>query len=506
MKRDPLSIIKEYVRSDKPQVRKNALTALRVIGSKESVTELINIALHDEEKDVRDRAEEELMRVTIDNAPIVNSLIGETLKDEGRQKPSYALLGRLRSKGVSLNIPPFPLLSRIKWAAVLVTQLYPVRHFRFRVRTLLPAFFGALVGILFTGFMLGQFANIVPDVRLNTEEYLILFIISIVITLLLTLVASQRSISINLYADRLAGSIVQTIGVMIGPFILYSIVLQSYSFFFHGEFTIKELVMMVMIAPLFVAGVRMGTIVAFGIFTVPRLNRNTQMVLGAAGGFIVLTVLTSIIEPHIGSEVANVQWILLLPTGFGVARAFAKIDNETIPIGPIIRYGARPLCCVILSAFLIPLIIVMSPIQQVPEMTSNQLSAISGEYAEKEWEIDQIPKTIYFQVSFKQRVKAWLPSQYLGYPWEYLTLDLFTLDLYGARGKIAEGFNPTKIDIELEKGNYSLVVRHRYRNPSLSPEHIYTTLSNRISGREIIRNKIKPFKLNIRLNVEKTKK
>src|SRR5437763_4284889 len=100
--RNPLMIVKEYLQPNEPaQVRKNALTALAVLNVPESWAAITQVALDEPLADVRERAESEIVAVPPDLASQTMEPVIQDLSSPQRQRYAYALLGRLRNRGMS---------------------------------------------------------------------------------------------------------------------------------------------------------------------------------------------------------------------------------------------------------------------------------------------------------------------------------------------------------------------------------------------------------------------
>src|SRR5262249_1914577 len=94
-----LSITREYLRSPDPQIKKNAATALAAIGSRDSIENLIRLALTEPDPKVQTHAEEELSDLKGSRMGRAQAILESSLLDEELSRESFALLGRLRLKG-----------------------------------------------------------------------------------------------------------------------------------------------------------------------------------------------------------------------------------------------------------------------------------------------------------------------------------------------------------------------------------------------------------------------
>src|ERR1700681_3657975 len=161
MASNALDLVEEFVRSDEPQLRKNALTALAVINNEESIRLIVMTALDDVDADVRKRAQDEMFRIhgtgSLDDSPAsdnkmyyrlqLSSRLSRALSEgnENTQQRAYALLGVLRSKGAFMPKPQiswgsdFWLLivfirRRFRLTAGMNPYFYPLRNWPYRIR------------------------------------------------------------------------------------------------------------------------------------------------------------------------------------------------------------------------------------------------------------------------------------------------------------------------------------------------------------------------------------
>ena len=143
--RKPLLIIKEYLEpNEPPQVRKNALSALAALGDAESLTMLAQIALNEPEPQLRDRAEAEISSL----APSTGLQAIQPLLHELKGPETYALLGRLRNRGMTVRLPRMGIVKRLRLAKSLRNLLYPKRGFLFYFRTMKGMSLGVLVAMI----------------------------------------------------------------------------------------------------------------------------------------------------------------------------------------------------------------------------------------------------------------------------------------------------------------------------------------------------------------------
>lgn len=338
-------VMEEFLRSEATQVRKNALTALSLVDDPDSAGLIVITALEDDDPGVRRRAEEESLALDenlLNSARdvIVNAL---TSGDAQKQQRAYALLGRLRSNGITLSTPGMPWGIRMRMAGAMSSFLYPVRSLSFRLRSWQPGLLGSLVGVI--PLMLYMVA-IRSDTKGRTAITMGLAALAVLLVgTVVSVLATQFSTPINLQLRRFAATIVEVLatffislfGLLI-VFIVFSL-LFSGDGRFYGEFGLVLLV--VPLLALFAAIVRLGTILAFGRLTFiqwPRSKtRNWLIQIGVGTAVGMLAVATPIYlifktDAYEGDlQGYRAWWLAAFAVGMGLASSFAKVDREAPP-------------------------------------------------------------------------------------------------------------------------------------------------------------------------------
>ncbi len=109
-----LALMSEMLQSSDFRVRRNALTALASTRSAAAYGRVIQGALRDDDPEVRDHAENEML-VSGNPPPAgLTNALGDALRTEDLGVPTYALIGRLRSRGLSLELPQTSFSRRMK--------------------------------------------------------------------------------------------------------------------------------------------------------------------------------------------------------------------------------------------------------------------------------------------------------------------------------------------------------------------------------------------------------
>src|SRR5262245_42961661 len=206
MNRNPLAVVNEFLRSSDAQLRSNAITALAVIDSDESIAMLVQVAQSDTSASVRQHAEDELIGLTGDSAARAIKVLYAALDDARQQMPTYTLLGRLRSRGFSVTMPTWGMLRRLRLVWAMCSYLYyPTSTWAFRLRTLVPALLGGILG----AFLFGWFLAMTLALQPNSDAFLGILLWGVLVPPVFGVAVSQRSSSINLHVDRIAAFLVE---------------------------------------------------------------------------------------------------------------------------------------------------------------------------------------------------------------------------------------------------------------------------------------------------------
>jgi hypothetical protein len=332
-----LSIMEEFLRSGEPHIRKNALTALSVIKYEESAKLIAQTALEDADAGVRRTAEEEINSL---DESLHESVIQEltkalTGKDPQKQQRAYALLGRLRSKGVNVSEARVPWGSRMRLATSMISYVYPVRTWSLRLRGWKPGLVGTLIGSFF--FVLYIFSALKPQSLRQGLWFALGLLIVLFVGILMAVLATQFTTPINLQLNRPAALLVEVLlsflCVLFGLLILFILMGLTIPDFFYRSGSVW--LILIPFYCVLAATVRVGTIMVFGQFKGKRMNRSAQVMAGTLAGFLVMSIVYFIFwvndafKPDLEGSVA--LWLSSFATAMGLANAFAKIDSEAPP-------------------------------------------------------------------------------------------------------------------------------------------------------------------------------
>jgi len=139
MNNNPLEIIIEFLNSETPQLRRNAMTALANLHDSEAVKYMVQTALTDKDESVRARAEDELANLDEQSLTMLSKDFITRLGDKSESLPAYALLGRLRSRGLQLKLESLNWLRTLYLEFGLFKYVYPKRGWAFYFRSFMPA-------------------------------------------------------------------------------------------------------------------------------------------------------------------------------------------------------------------------------------------------------------------------------------------------------------------------------------------------------------------------------
>jgi len=342
-----LSLIIEYLRSPDAQVRRNALTALGCVPSKEAFREIVRSALVDEDPKVRERAEDEIF--SAGNPPPL--ALVDVLRDQFLPGmlpvPAYTLVGRLRGRGMAIRLPQMSMMRRIK-LSLASRRRHPQQPTANLRRS---AFVGSVIGAV----ALLLYINLTMRVNLGTPAALGLASSAFILPLAIMFFTRQWWSPIQRQPDRLTGGLLEILvlcflGAGIGA-LLQSIFIAIT----HQHATGASIGISLLASALGLGAIRFGTLVAHGCFRGAMLNRIAQISVGFVAATLALTVILANIRR--GQDTSAVLWPLMLPISFGLACAISAVDREsyiTQSAQPIFRRTGRPLAALLLAAMVVP--------------------------------------------------------------------------------------------------------------------------------------------------------
>jgi hypothetical protein len=357
-----LPIVEEFLRSSEPQHRKNALTALTVIGDQESVKIIAETALNDGDAGVRMRAVDKILSLDEKSMAGAMTVLSDALKGAGaseqkrtdreKQERANALLGQLGSRGISVPEIGLPLVTRMRLAMMLNRYIYPVKGWDYHLRTWKAGLAGSAVGVVLAllgttyFFFLSENGSAVLD-----PLFVLLLIVAtgaiVVAAMIVAVCATQLTIPINCYLSRLAALPVEVLIPSVlgfaGAFSFYllldaTLAIQSaLSSGYGNQFMKPAVIILLVFIGLLAGGARCGTILSFGIYDKPKLNWLAEVLAGTTAGFAITGSLLLLLRLEFGlpSEGLWIGAMASLPFALACANAFASVDHEFAPVQPM---------------------------------------------------------------------------------------------------------------------------------------------------------------------------
>ena len=315
-----LALMSEMLQSSDFRVRRNALTALASTRSAAAYGRVIQGALRDDDPEVRDHAENEML-VSGNPPPAgLTNALGDALRTEDLGVPTYALIGRLRSRGLSLELPQTSFSRRMKLGLGLRREDSGLSL----PKLIGSALLGSIValGVLFAYLALIERTITVLDWRSTME----LIGAGLLLPMAVIFVTWSWWRPIQRQPDRLTGALIDlcvlfVVGAAIGLGVFF-----SYVYFSHENATAAALALAIAAGACALDGVRVGTLLAHGFSPRPVWNRMAQILAGSATGTFVLTVIVvkgSELNPAVKFNSLAELWMILLPVLAGLAWVFA---------------------------------------------------------------------------------------------------------------------------------------------------------------------------------------
>lgn len=338
------TIMEEFLRAGTPQIRKNSLTALALLGDDDGARLIATTAIHDEDSSVRDRAAAETVSIGEKSPQKIVGVLTEVFqqKDQPKQQQrAYAILGRLRSKGVDIPHARLPWGSRMWLAGSMFFYVYPARNWTFRLRSWKPGLLGTLVGMV---PFLALLVFLSRPIALVTGIGVALAGVGLLIPgTLIPVFATQFTTPINFQLRRSAALWVELLVSFVCTVVCLVIAYIILSFLpIFGRYQPTDFIPFIPLIALLAALVRLGTIVAFGRF--PNVTRSKgktwnwiyQVIGGTLTGGSILAIFAALLiaDAKALHESVGPYWLgflAALAVTIGLACAFARIDGEAPP-------------------------------------------------------------------------------------------------------------------------------------------------------------------------------
>lgn len=420
-KADPLPIIEEYLRAAEPRIRANAVTALAAVATPESVSRLVETALLDEASVVRDRARIELRELDHESSATAARCLSAALEDPEKQVAANAVLAngvlaRLDHAGPPVILPG-SFFRRLRLAARVRSAETSRRERRLDLAAARSGLWGGLAGALLVAAVM--VLGLRPGV--SVSHYSTLFWWTLWLSPAFALWTSGWATPIGAYFDRRAAAVVEVLAAARGALIPMFLFFAMASWIHEAPTT--TVFVGTLCGVIGVASIRGGTLAKAG-----RHATLLSAVAGGGAGAVVLTgivagvrvVIDSTTDARLASFAAG-MWLLLVPAGFGMARAFSGVDGDSAEDGKLARGSFRRSSVVLafaLPAFWVVCLFALPSNQRLPI-----LAADPDEPLRIEKSFIKIPTSIYVHMVEAQRLHAEIdPSE--GARDERLVLDL----------------------------------------------------------------------------------
>ncbi|HJQ33106.1 MAG TPA: HEAT repeat domain-containing protein [Pyrinomonadaceae bacterium] len=347
MASNALPIIEEFLRAGTPQQRKNALTALTVIGDAACVRALAASALGDEDAGVRAHALDELASLGEEKNAAVGVFEDELQSgDKAKSVRAYAVLGRLQSVGAYKTAVRPKRSRRLLLAASLYKHLYLVKNWDFRLRSWKAGLLGSLAGgLIFVPLTVLMYLRLdeqhfaVYDSLPFSTERIVFYMIGVLLIIMggavMAMVASQRATPINLHISDIAAVFVEMVAATLLGFIGILGFYAVLNALLPKLPIVKNLLTIgYMVLTGVMAGVtRAASAMAFGIYVNRKMNWLAEVLAGTVAGFVVIAAAITISfgSGAMSADEARVIPMAALPFAMGCASAFASIDNASPP-------------------------------------------------------------------------------------------------------------------------------------------------------------------------------
>jgi len=368
MNNKSLEIIDEFLSSESPQLRRNALTALAVLHDSEAIKRMMQTALEDKDESVRVHAEDELAKLDEQSQTMLAKEFTVRLEDKSQRFTAYALLGRLRNMGLQLNQVTLNWLITWYFEFRLFKYVYPVRGWRFYLRTCIPTLkaglFASIGYGLFFVFLQYSISRTLPENLVLTYlagaklvfndygsifGYIFGFLIAstILISVWLVPLITFRALGLNLYVDRFRGALIEFFWAGFFGLLLGSI--------FSKEMAID--MMLTMIA------VRMGCISTLGVEFDYAPKHFVQTMAGTIAGTLVLLAFVALdfVEGTSGTFKYEDCFMYIAAIIPAAANSYATIDSahasalpRHMPLARLIAYGLPMLFALLIVVAFFP--------------------------------------------------------------------------------------------------------------------------------------------------------
>ena len=311
------------------------------------------------------------------------------LKERNRHGDTYALLGRLRSRGLSLHFPRLGIGTRLRLAKSLRNSVYPKRGIVFHFRTLK----GMSAGIALASIILPLYLCWVLDLPLSGDAVggmIGICVVFWVIAIPIVVIATPFTSPVRYHPDILGAGLLDVLMAALASAGFAGLCTLAWLADQNGKVFQPEAPAVILCAPvLAAAGVRVGTLAAFGIF---RRKLPAFLSQVAMGGLCAVAIysLAMIASGQTDDPFVSLGWLCTLIMGFGLAGAYARIDSEVSPRS-VLPSGTRLAAGALASLALLVGLIVAIPLPE-PQIEAGRI----GQFPRK-FTLRNVPATIHYQ-------------------------------------------------------------------------------------------------------------
>jgi hypothetical protein len=366
--RNAAALFHEYLLSENPQIRRNALTAVASARVVSCYKDVVRMAVCDSDALVRERAEEEIASSGSPIAGEYAAALREMMASGKSALDAYRLAGRIRARGPAVPLG-IPVLTRLKLAArERLSKTGKIRWLAWQ------AFFGGIFGLAAVWLVLLAVTRV--D-ELNTEVMGFLVLGSMFLPAPLILISGRWWRPIQTEADRLAAILIEfcvlaVLGAATAGFGM-AIAKQPET---SAPLTRPAVIVSLLCGILSFCAVRAGAAAAHGSVSQRTADRILQMLAGTAAGALVLTFAAAEIG-HATDPLTSAVWLALAPILPGLAMAFARVDTDVYS-----RFAGRPvlgrLSRVVTLLLILILVVTMVSLLIPPRIQPLQRQAAAG--------------------------------------------------------------------------------------------------------------------------------
>jgi len=469
--RNPFLIVKEYVQpGEMPQVRKNALTALAALGDADSRALLAEVALSDADPDVREKAEVEIASMPSESARAAVKLLLDELRVPEQRRGAYALLGKLRNRGLSFEFPHLPITARMRLAKSMRDHLYPKRSVKFNFRT----FWGISAGVFLSWLVVTVYCYATLGVGLDGWSVAGYLIFGWMLTTGISAASTLFTSPARLYADWKGGVLLDVVMTTLSSLIVsaVAVLLSRETEAKYAGFHYQHLLLFS--TPLTAAAIRIGTLAVFGWAKSRQLNWLIQMVVGGSCGLATYDLML-ITTGNVGDGFLARTWAMVVLCSYGLAGAFAWVDTRSALIPVSSLFGKAVALSLTLVTFLFSLMFLIP----LPSSEKNDLGVIVAP-GTQQIDLKDVPLT-GATVTFQTASDSWLSTRFLGEESE----QIFAVQLLRSREhQIVEEMTPSS-EVKLSRGvQYEIHIR-RKRDESVNIFDKFPQVASRLSWAEL---------------------